>query len=211
VTGRSIVIGVGNPSRCDDGVGWVVADAAGRRLGPLAGVRLCDGEPARLLDAWSDVDLAVIVAAMRSGAEPGTVRLVATDGAIEVAASRAPVGSHSLGIGPAQALGRALGRLPGRLVVIGIEGHHYGFGGELSVPVAAAVGAVVELVVRAVDGDRQVAGSPVSPAAASRDDEHRDPRAGDHGLAGRAELAECAAHSAAADHEQLGGLALRDA
>jgi hydrogenase maturation protease len=211
VTGRPVVIGVGNPSRCDDGVGWVVAAAAGRRLGPLAEVRLCDGEPARLLDAWTGVDLAVVVDAMRSGAEPGTVHLVATDGATDLTPPWVPVGSHSLGIGQGYALGRAVGRLPGRLVVIGIEGRDHGFGGELSVPVAAAVGAAVELVVRVVDGDRPDVGPATPRAAASRDDEHRDPGTGDHGLAGRAKLAECAAHTPAADHEQLGGLALRDA
>ena len=63
-----MVIGVGNPSRRDDGVGWVVAAAAGRRLGETVDIRLCDGDPARLLDAWTDVELAVVVDAMRSGA-----------------------------------------------------------------------------------------------------------------------------------------------
>ena len=66
VTGRVVVISVGNPSRRDDGVGWVVA-AAGRRLGETVEIRLCDGDPARLLGAWTDVELSVVVGAMRSG------------------------------------------------------------------------------------------------------------------------------------------------
>jgi len=197
-------------SRGDDGVGWIVAAAAGRRLAAAVDLRLCDGEPARLLDAWTGGELAVVVDATRSGAAPGTVRLLETEGAIDLTPSPAPVGSHSMGIGQAQALGRAVGRLPRRLVVIGIEGRHFGFSDELSAPVAEAVDAAADLVVRVVDGDRGD-GGPATPAVApSRDDEDRDPGAGDHGLAGRAELAECAAHTPAAHHDQVGPLAIRD-
>jgi hydrogenase maturation protease len=210
VTGRVVVIGVGNPFRRDDGVGWVVALAAGRRLGETVETRLCDGDPARLLDAWTDVALAVVVDAMRSGARPGAIRVVAADGVSELPASRSPAGSHSLGVGQGLALGRAIGRLPDRLVVIGIEARDHAFGDELSAPVTAAVGDAVDLVVRIVDGDQAGAGLVAASTAGSRDDEHRYPRAGDHGLAGRTQLAQCAADSPAADDEQLGVLALRD-
>ena len=71
----TLVIGLGNPSRRDDGVGWVVAEAVGRRLGDRLHVRLGDGEPARLLDAWGGARLAVVIDAMRSGAEPGSIRV----------------------------------------------------------------------------------------------------------------------------------------
>ena len=52
---------------------------------------------------------------------------------------------------------------------------------------------------------------PATPTSGSGDDEDRDPGAHDHGLAGRAQLAPRAAHAPAADDEQIGGLALRDA
>ena len=151
MTSGVVVIGVGNPSRRDDGVGWVVAAAAGRRLGETVEIRLCDGDPARLLDAWTGVELAVVVDAMRSGARPGAIRVVVADRVSELPPSPTTTGSHSLGVGQALALGRALGRLPGRLVVIGVEAHDHGFGDELSAPVAAAVDAAMELVGRLVD------------------------------------------------------------
>jgi len=208
VTSRVVVIGVGNPSRRDDGVGWVVAAAAGRRLGEAVDIRLCDGDPARLLDAWTDVELAVVVDAMRSGARPGAIRVLAADSVTELPPSPGPVGSHSLGVGQAVELGRALGRLPGRLVVIGLESRDHGFGDGLSAPVAAAVGAAVDLVARVVHGDWEEVG-PATPTSGSGDDEDRDPGAHDHGLAGRAQLAPRAAHAPAADDEELGRLALR--
>jgi len=211
VTNRIVVIGVGNPWRRDDGVGWVVASAAGRRLGERVEIRLSDGDPARLLDAWTDVDLAVVVDAMRSGARPGAIRVVADDGFSELPPSPAHTGSHSLGVGQALALGRAVGRLPGRLVVIGLEGHDHGFGDKLSAAVEAAVGAAVDLVVHLIDPDQQSRSLVAASAVGSRDDEHRDPGAGDDGLAGRTQLAPCAADTPAADDEQVGGLSLRDA
>jgi hydrogenase maturation protease len=153
VTGRAVVIGIGNPSRRDDGVGWVVADEVGRRLGTDVDIRRCDGEPARLLDAWTDVELAVVVDAMRSGAEPGAIRVLGTDGAARIPSSGGSVGSHSLGLAHAESLGRAVGRLPRRLVIIGIEGLDRGFGEGLSTPVAGSVDPAVDLVVRILDGD----------------------------------------------------------
>ncbi len=72
---RPLLVGIGNPWRGDDGIGWAVAEAAGRRLGDAVDVVCCDGEPTRLLDAWADADFAVVVDAARTGAAPGTLHL----------------------------------------------------------------------------------------------------------------------------------------
>ena len=52
--------------------------------------------------------------------------------------------SHRFGVPEAVALARTLGRLPPRLIVIGITGADFGFGDELSPPVAAAADHVIE-------------------------------------------------------------------
>ena len=145
MTGQIVVIGVGNGSRRDDGVGWVVASAVARRLGDLVEVRRCDGEPARLLDAWSGAELAVVVDAIRRGTEPGSLCVLTADDAV-ASTPAVPLGGHALGVGQAVALGRALDRLPRRLVVVGIEGQDYGIGEGLSAPVLAAVDAAAERV-----------------------------------------------------------------
>jgi len=156
VTARIVVIGVGNGSRRDDGVGWVVASAVARRLGDLVEVRHSDGEPARLLDAWTGAELAVVVDAVRRGAEPGSICVLTADDAV-AAAPATPLGGHALGVGQAVALGRALDLLPRRLVAVGIEGQDYEIGEGLSAPVLAAVDAAAELVagmVRRALGER---------------------------------------------------------
>jgi hydrogenase maturation protease len=154
VTHRPVVIGVGNPSRRDDGVGWVVATAVGRRLSAAVDVRWCDGEPGRLLDAWADADLVVIIDAMYRGGEPGAIQVLSPTAA-ERARSNARLGTHGLGVDQAVALGRALGRMPRSLVVVGIEGHDHAFGEALSAPVAGAVEPAVDLIASIVRGPPQ--------------------------------------------------------
>ena len=148
MTSRIAVIGVGNPWRRDDGVGWVVADEVGRRLGPAVAVVASDGEPSRLLDAWTGVDLAVVVDAVRSDAAPGTIHVLSD----ELVPDRVPPrsGSHALGLGDAIALGRALDRLPARLVVVAVEAEDTDAGHGLSPSVEDVVDEAADTVARVV-------------------------------------------------------------
>jgi hydrogenase maturation protease len=131
-----VVIGVGNAHRSDDGVGPVVA-ARLRGRGDLE-VATCELEPSRLLDAWAGADLALVVDAVASGAEPGTVhRFDASERAVPSSVFRGS--THALGVGEVIELARALGRLPGRVVVYGVEGEKFAAGDVLSPAVAAAV------------------------------------------------------------------------
>jgi hydrogenase maturation protease len=145
-----VVVGVGNPWRGDDAVGWLVAERAGRRLGDRAEIVLTDGEPARLLAAWDGADRAVVVDAMCSGAVPGAIGIWAAGAAPPVLA--APAGSHRFGIAAAMALSEALEALPRRLTIVGVEVGDLGAGHPLTARVAAAVESAVELVVGEVTG-----------------------------------------------------------
>jgi hydrogenase maturation protease len=134
---KAVVVGVGNAYRRDDGVGPAVA----ARLRTQAGLKVvtCEQEPSRLLDAWAGAELALIVDAVASGAEPGTVhRFDASEQAVPSSVFRGS--THALGIGEVIELARALGRLPGRVIVYGVEGGEFGAGDSLSPAVAAAVG-----------------------------------------------------------------------
>jgi hydrogenase maturation protease len=151
-----VVIGVGNRYRRDDGAGPAVLDALATDVVARA-VRLVelDGEPARLVDAWAGVDLAIVVDALRSDrATPGTVRRVDVGDDIGVLgnSSGAAAGSHALGIGTAAALGRALGRMPARLIVFAVEGADFGHGEELSQPVRRAVTDVAARIAAEIAG-----------------------------------------------------------
>lgn len=148
----AVVLCIGNAFRRDDGVGPAVADALGQRLPdalPGTDVVALDGEPARLVDAWTEVEVAVVVDACRSGAPPGTVtRLeIDRDGPPPALAPVAVTSTHAASVGEAIALGRALGRMPARVVVYAVEGEDFSPGPGLSDPVAAVVDEVADHIV----------------------------------------------------------------
>jgi hydrogenase maturation protease len=149
--GPAVVIGVGNEFRRDDGAGPAVV-ARLRDLAP-PGVRLMvtDGEPARLVDAWTGAALAVVVDAVRAEPpEPGRVHRFVVDR--PRAGTGGGASSHGLGLDDAVALAMALDRMPGRLIVHAIEAADLSQGPGLSAPVAAAVDGVCGAVLDDLDG-----------------------------------------------------------
>lgn len=145
----SVVIGVGNEFRRDDGVGPVIAD--GIRTLDLPGTRVVttDGEPGRMLDAWANVDVAVVIdAVLCRDSVPGRVHRMDIDG---IPGGTAANSSHGLGVPEAVELARALDRMPGRIVFYTVEVGDTGFGTGLSARVAAAVPTVTAAVLRELD------------------------------------------------------------
>jgi hydrogenase maturation protease len=142
----TVVIGVGNELRGDDGVGV----AAVRLLeGAVSGdVRLetCEGEPVALLETWAGCERAIVVDAMQSGAEPGTIRRIAAHEEPLPPELHRP-STHLLGVAEAIELARALGRLPAELVVYAVEGERFAAGESLS-PSAVTAAAEVAAAIR---------------------------------------------------------------
>jgi hydrogenase maturation protease len=141
---RIAVIGIGNPCRRDDAVGPAVVTALARHgerhpLPQGTGLFRCDGEPARLLDLWQGVRLAVVVdAAFGAPGQPGRVRRLGAEDVLR-SGSGDPAGSHGFGLRTAIELAHALDRLPKRLVVYAVEGADATLGTCLSAPVRSAV------------------------------------------------------------------------
>jgi hydrogenase maturation protease len=142
---RRVVIGVGNAYRGDDAVGLAVAGRI-RSVVPDGVVVLeCEQEPSRLVDAWAGADVAVVVDACAGGGAPGTVhRFDVGDEPLPARVFRSS--THSFGVGDAVELARALGRLPGRLVVYGVEGSEFSAGAGLSAAVSSAVDGVADAI-----------------------------------------------------------------
>ncbi len=130
-----IIIGVGHSERQDDGVGPYVAQALHRR--GLPAVRH-EGDGTGLLDLWESRPACIVVDAMADAAAPGALRFFTEFDGPGFARAAFVHSTHRLGLPEAIALGRTLGRLPTRLVVIGITGSAFDFGRRLSPPVAAA-------------------------------------------------------------------------
>jgi hydrogenase maturation protease len=149
---RRVLIGVGNAYRGDDAVGLAVAARARSAVADDVVVVECEQEPTRLVDAWADADVAIVVDACAGTDTPGTVhRYDAGEGPLPARVFRSS--THAFGVGDAVELSRALGRLPGRLVVYGVEGSDFSAGAGLSAGVASAVDEVVEAVARDLERD----------------------------------------------------------
>jgi hydrogenase maturation protease len=138
----AVVVGIGNPMRGDDAVGMAVVDRL-RMDGCAAELAVSDGDPGELLDLWEGAAGVVIVDAMSTGRPAGTVAVVDAS-TVPLPASMRLGSSHHMGAAEAVELGRVLGRLPGRVVVVGVEGAVFTVGAGMSeavsdaVPVAAA-------------------------------------------------------------------------
>ncbi len=137
------VIGLGTPYRRDDGA----AAAVLVRLAPLvdrAEVRLVelDGEPVRIVHAWEGSRAVWLVDAVRSGRPGGTFGEVPVDRLRGDGERRTQLGGgHSLGVGDALDLARALDLLPASISFLGIEGVDFGPGVGLSAEVDAGCSA----------------------------------------------------------------------
>jgi hydrogenase maturation protease len=103
----------------------------------------CADEPTRLLELWAELDTLVVVDAVLTGAPPGTLHRVESAGTPLPRELRL-ASTHAVGVADALELGRAVGRAPGRVVVLGVEGARFGMGDEITPAVAAAVDDVVE-------------------------------------------------------------------
>jgi hydrogenase maturation protease len=143
---RTLVVGVGNDDRGDDGVGPLVARLLADALAALAptnrpGLEVIawTGDPMGLLDRWADADRLVLIDAVVAGAVPGACHRLGDDAPLRTDAGAS---THGFGVAATLALARALGRAPARVEVWGIEGAAFAPGAPLTPAVARAAQAL---------------------------------------------------------------------
>jgi len=140
------IIGVGSPVAGDD-LGWAAIQAleeAGlNRCAELLGL---DRPGPALLDYLQGRSRVILIDAMQAGLEPGSVCALSPE---ELITSAHPPSSHDLGLAETLALARALGCMPNRLYVIGVETGPVLDGAARSV----ALGEVVRLVQSLLSGN----------------------------------------------------------
>ncbi|WP_020653149.1 hydrogenase maturation protease [Massilia niastensis] len=142
------LIGIGSPSG-DDRIGWdvieaLVASGLLQRFPAGTVEACCCDRPGALLALFREVELAVVIDAMQSGAPAGTVRRL---GAEELAPGQGMVSCHGIGVAEQLALGRALGLLPPALLLYGIEAPHAAAAAEPAPEVRAAIPELLRLLV----------------------------------------------------------------
>jgi hydrogenase maturation protease len=130
-----LILGCGNPDRSDDAAGVLVA----RRLKEMGtAAQEFTGDPLALIDAWNGSPEVILIDTVVSGAAAGTITIWDA-GKTPLPPEQFCCSTHAFGIAEAVEIARALGRLPPKLLIYGIEGNRFELGGSPSAEVAAAV------------------------------------------------------------------------
>jgi hydrogenase maturation protease len=146
---RTLVIGVGNLLRCDDGAGVHVVNRLKTEAPHIDAEDVAMGT-IEVLEAMKGYDRVVIVDAVRTGAEPGTVfRVDISRG------EKSPVvaSSHGVDLVTTLRLGARLfpDEMPREQIIIGVEaGDVTTLSEECTPPVEAAIRMVVEDIISLV-------------------------------------------------------------
>jgi hydrogenase maturation protease len=143
---KTLLIGVGNEYRRDDGVGLIVARAIREKQLPSVIVKEESGEGAALIEAWQGFQNVIIVDTVSSGAMPGTIfRIDAKKEIVPIKFFH--YSTHAFGVAEAVELARAMNLLPPNFMVYGIEGENFAAGVDISSPVKEAANQVIEQIV----------------------------------------------------------------
>jgi hydrogenase maturation protease len=148
-----VVIGIGNRLRGDDAAGVVAAEQLAPRVPEGVEVVSCSEEPSRLMEAWEGVESVLLVDTVSSGAPPGTLhRFDAGEEAVPARTFRSS--THAIGIADTIELARALGRLPRRVRIYGIEAGGFETGAGLTPAVESAVAFLVQDLLAELEEER---------------------------------------------------------
>jgi len=136
-----LIIGCGNRDRGDDAAGILAAERL-RSRGIAA--EIYSGESSALLEAWAGAEEVILIDAVQTGSPAGTVHVWDSH---QTRPFRTSSGStHGFGIAEAIELARALGRLPAKLKIYGIEAETLEIGSRLSPEVDRGIDEVVRRV-----------------------------------------------------------------
>lgn len=141
-TGHTLVVGVGNRCRGDDGAGPYLADLLRERGLPNVEIVEHSGEGASLMELWRSFDKVILLDAVSFNGKPGSIyRLDPREQGIS--SHFFNYSTHAFSIGEAIEMARVLGTLPDHLIVFGIEGHCFDAGADLSPKVGRAAQSLV--------------------------------------------------------------------
>ncbi len=144
---NTLVVGLGNIYRHDDGVGIIVARQIQGRILPGVSVFEDNCYGLALLETWQARTTVILIDATTSGGPPGTIhRINARKQQIPRGSFRCS--SHGFSVSEAIELAGTLNQLPPRLLVFGIEGKDFTTGIGLSDEVEQAATQVTAQVLR---------------------------------------------------------------
>jgi hydrogenase maturation protease len=140
-----LFVAIGNRYRRDDGVALALADRLRAHPDLTIDIVEAGDDVIRLVDLWKDRELVIVADAVIAGEEPGTIyrrNPIST----QLPRRWFALSSHQLGIVEAIELGRAMKRLPRRMLFVGVEAMDLGQGEGLTPAVEAALGPALHVI-----------------------------------------------------------------
>ncbi|MBN1398208.1 MAG: hydrogenase maturation protease [Bacteroidetes bacterium] len=143
---KFLLVGIGNEYRSDDGAGIIAARTIREKEIPAISVKEEFGEGTSLMDAWQGFRNVIMIDAVSSGAEPGTIFR------IDAKKENIPAGlfhnsTHKFGIAEAVRLAQVMNLMPNSFMIYGIEGKDFSAGTKLTANVRKAVKKVAKQIV----------------------------------------------------------------
>lgn len=141
---RFAVVGVGNLLLKDEGIGVHIAHAL-QQIDIPYNVKIIDGGTSLdLPDCLENVDKLIIIDAVKTGGQPGTIyRFHPYDMDIE---SEGIISLHELGLAQSLRMMRLIGNEPKETVIIGIEPKEINWGTELSAELQQKIPEIINIV-----------------------------------------------------------------
>ena len=133
-----LVVGVGNPYRCDDRIGLMIAEQLRKILPKQVEVISHNSEGVSLIDLWKNFDCVYLVDAVSSGGALGKVYR------FDAIAKPLPenffknYSTHSFDIPATIALAKNLNSLPQKLIIYGVESKDFRMDSQISDEVSKA-------------------------------------------------------------------------
>ncbi len=161
---KTLVIGVGNEFRGDDGVGRQVVRELRKRQPANVSILESSGESFSLIEMWTGVEKVILVDALQSGAEPGTIRRFDLGDQAMPAEVLGQCSTHGSSVPEAIELARYLHRLPPEVILYGIEALHFEHGCSLSSFARSAVAVALDRILTEILEEKQASNVPESKA-----------------------------------------------
>ena len=154
---RTLVLGLGNPLLRDDSIGLRVVQELRTRLGDEPDIEVSEDYwgGLRLMERMIGFDRAIIIDAIRTDAEPGTIHLLSPN---DIPTQRS-TSAHDVNLPTALELGRQAGaKLPksSEILLVGVEAADVQtFDEALTPELEIALPQAVEAVLSALDKERE--------------------------------------------------------
>jgi len=148
---KTLIVGLGNQNCGDDAVGPMVARYIARKKLPDCDVTEESGEPMSLMSAMRGREEVFLIDAIMAITAPGTLHMFDASKMPLPSELFSHMSTHSFGLVESVELARALGELPPRLLVVGIEGLNFEPGDDMAPPVESAIAKAVDWILSRIN------------------------------------------------------------